>query len=235
MARVLVVEDNQNLAEGLRTNLEFEGHQVELVGDGTGGLIRARTRSHDLIVLDLMLPGMDGFRVLEGLRAEGVATPVLVLTARGDEADKVRGLRGGADDYVTKPFALRELLARVEALLRRARAVSERQAPAGGFRFGDVAVDPATRVVTRAGRPVPLRPKEYDLLGALIRRRGGVVARHELLREVWGYHESVLSRTLDTHVGELRRKLEQDPGAPQYILTVRKTGYRLALEQEHER
>ena len=233
MARVLVVEDNQNLAEGLRTNLEFEGHQVELVRDGTGGLIRARTRSHDLIVLDLMLPGLDGFRVLEGLRAEGVAAPVLLLTARGDEADKVRGLRGGADDYVTKPFALRELLARVEALLRRARAVPEpHQAPAGGFRFGDVAVDPATRVVTRGGRPVPLRPKEYDLLGALLRRQGRVVARHELLREVWGYHESVLSRTLDTHVGELRRKLEQDPGAPQFILTVRKTGYRLALEQD---
>jgi DNA-binding response OmpR family regulator len=144
----------------------------------------------------------------------------------------VRGLRGGADDYVTKPFALRELLARVEALLRRARAVPEHQASAGGFRFGDVAVDPATRVVTRAGRPVPLRPKEYALLGALLRRQGRIVARHELLREVWGYHESVLSRTLDTHVGELRRKLEQDPGAPQFILTVRKTGYRLALEPD---
>jgi DNA-binding response OmpR family regulator len=234
MARVLVIEDNQNLAEGLRTNLEFEGHEVEVARDGTSGLIRGRTRSHDLIVLDLMLPGMDGFRVLEGLRAEGVSTPVLVLTARGDEGDKVRGLRGGADDYVTKPFALRELLARVEALLRRARAAADTpSASAHRFRFGDVAVDPATRVVTRAGRPVPLRPKEYDLLGALLRRRGGVVTRHELLREVWGYHESVLSRTLDTHVGELRRKLEADPGAPQYILTVRKTGYRLALDQHN--
>jgi DNA-binding response OmpR family regulator len=233
MARVLVVEDNQNLAEGLRTNLEFEGHEAEIARDGAGGLMRARTRSHDLIVLDLMLPGLDGFRVLEALRAEGVPTPVLVLTARADESDKVRGLRGGADDYVTKPFALRELLARVEALLRRARAASELlPAPAGGFRFGDVAVDPATRVVTRAGRPVPLRPKEYDLLAALLRRRGGVVTRGELLREVWGYHESVLSRTLDTHVGELRRKLEPDPGAPRYILTARKAGYRLAVEQD---
>jgi DNA-binding response OmpR family regulator len=226
---MLIVEDNRNLALGLRTNLEYEGHQAEIARDGTAGLIRARTRSHDLILLDLMLPGMDGFRMLELLRGEGIATPVLVLTARGDEADKVRGLRGGADDYVTKPFALRELLARVAALLRRSRARSEdRPVPAGGFHFGEVAVDPVTRVVTRAGRPVPLRPKEYDLLGALLRREGGVVGRAELLREVWGYHESVLSRTLDTHIGELRRKLEPDPAVPRHILTVRKTGYRLA-------
>lgn len=231
MARILIVEDNQNLALGLRTNLEFEGHEAEIARDGTGGLIRARTRSHDLVVLDLMLPAMDGFRVLETLRSEGITTPVLVLTARGDEADKVRGLRGGADDYVTKPFALRELLARVAALLRRTATFAEgRPAALGDVRFGDVAVHPATRVVTRAGRPVPLRPKEYDLLGALLRHEGRVVGRAELLREVWGYHESVLSRTLDTHVGELRRKLEEDPAAPRHILTVRKAGYRLALE-----
>jgi DNA-binding response OmpR family regulator len=226
---MLIVEDNRNLALGLRTNLEYEGHQAEIAHDGTAGLIRARTRSHDLILLDLMLPGMDGFRMLELLRGEGIATPVLVLTARGDEADKVRGLRGGADDYVTKPFALRELLARVSALLRRSRPRSEdRPAPVGGYRFGDVAVNPVTRVITRAGRPVTLRPKEYDLLGALLRREGGVVGRAELLREVWGYHESVLSRTLDTHIGELRRKLEPDPAVPRHILTVRKAGYRLA-------
>jgi DNA-binding response OmpR family regulator len=233
MARVLIIEDNRNLALGLRTNLEFEGHEAEIARDGATGLMRARTRGHDLIVLDLMLPGLDGFRVLEVLRSEGLATPVLVLTARGDEADKVRGLRGGADDYVTKPFALRELLARVAALLRRALPASgERSPPAAGLRFGDVAVNPATRVVTRGGRPVPLRPKEYDLLGALLRREGGVVGRAELLREVWGYHESVLSRTLDTHVGELRRKLEADPATPRHILTVRKTGYRLAIDSD---
>jgi two-component system alkaline phosphatase synthesis response regulator PhoP len=233
MARVLVVEDNRNLALGLRTNLEFEGHEAEIARDGTAGLIRARTRTHDLIVLDLMLPGMDGFRVLETLRDEGLTTPILVLTARGDEADKVRGLRRGADDYVTKPFALSELLARVAALLRRSRTPGdESSAPGGDFRFGDVAVDTATHVVTRAGRPVPLRPKEYALLGALLRRGGVVVERSELLREVWGYHESVLSRTLDTHVGELRRKLEPDPAAPRYILTVRKTGYRLTLDRD---
>ncbi len=232
MARVLVIEDNENLAEGLRTNLEFEGHEAEIARDGAAGLLRARARAHDLVVLDLMLPGLDGFRVLEALRAEEIPTPVLVLTARGDEADKVRGLRSGADDYVTKPFALRELLARVEALLRRSRAAAPPAAPQAEVRFGDVTVDPSTRMVRRGGRPVSLRPKEYDLLGALLRRRGGVVGRSELLREVWGYHESVLSRTLDTHVGELRRKLEADPATPRYILTVRKTGYRLAMDGE---
>ncbi len=233
MARILIIEDNRNLALGLRTNLEFEGHEAEIARDGTGGLMRARTRSHDLVILDLMLPGLDGFRVLDTLRAEQIATPVLVLTARGDESDKVRGLRSGADDYVTKPFALRELLARVEALLRRVRPAADGRVPAATeISFGDVAVNPATRVVTRAGRPVPLRPKEYDLLGALLRREGGVVGRADLLREVWGYHESVLSRTLDTHVGELRRKLEADPAAPRHILTVRKAGYRLAIDAD---
>ncbi|HKT60684.1 MAG TPA: response regulator transcription factor [Gemmatimonadales bacterium] len=221
MARILIVEDNRNLAHGLRTNLEFEGHVAELADDGPSGLSLARNGAHDLIVLDLMLPGLDGFRVLETLRHEGVDTPVLVLTARGDETDKVRGLRNGADDYVTKPFALRELLARVGALLRRPRAAP---APLG---FGEVVVDPATRGVTRSGVPVPLRPKEYELLRALLRRAGRVATRSELLREVWGYQDCVVSRTLDTHVGELRRKLENDPARPRHILTVRKTGYRL--------
>jgi DNA-binding response OmpR family regulator len=224
MARVLIIEDNRNLAVGLQSNLEYEGHEAEVAEDGDAGLSRARARGHDLIVLDLMLPGTDGFRVLETLRREGVTTPILVLTALGDEADKVRGLQDGADDYVTKPFALKELLARVAALLRRAGGKAS-----GPIVFGAVVVDPTTRVVTRDGRAVPLRPKEFDLLGALLRREGRVATRMELLREVWGYHESVLSRTLDTHVGELRRKLEPDPAEPRHILTVRKTGYRLAI------
>jgi len=223
MARVLIVEDNRNLAHGLRTNLEFEGHVADVAEDGGTGLALARGRSHELILLDLMLPGLDGFQLLETLRAEGIETPVLVLTARGDEADKVRGLLNGADDYVTKPFALRELLARVGALLRRTKG-----APAS-LAFGAVVVDPATHAVTRGGQAVLLRPKEYELLHALIRRGGRVATRTELLREVWGYQESVISRTLDTHVGELRRKLEEDPGRPRHILTVRKTGYRLAV------
>jgi DNA-binding response OmpR family regulator len=221
MARILIVEDNRNLAHGLVTNLEVEGHQAEVAEDGATGLTRALARNHQLILLDLMLPEADGFHVLERLRADGVDTPVLVLTARGDESDKVRGLRSGADDYVTKPFALRELLARIEALLRRGRA-----APTP-LTFGAVKVDPTTHEVTRGGCPVPLRPKEYELLRALLRREGRVATRGELLREVWGYQDCVVSRTLDTHVGELRRKLEPDPTRPRHILTVRKAGYRL--------
>jgi len=221
-ARILVVEDNEALAAGLRNNLEFEGYEAFVAGDAAAGLAAARAHAPDLIILDLMLPDADGFRVLRALRSAGDATPVLVLTALGDEADKVRGLRVGADDYVTKPFGLLELLARVEALLRRTT-----RAPATA-RFGDVTVCLATHDVTRAGRPVPLRPKEYELLVALLRRDGAVAARHELLREVWGYDPSVTSRTVDTHVLELRRKLESDPSNPQHLLTVRKTGYRLA-------
>jgi two-component system response regulator VicR len=229
VARVLIVEDNRNLAHGLRTNLEFEGHTAEIASDGESGLRRARSGEHDIVVLDLMLPELDGFRVLETLRDEGNAIPILVLTARGDEADKVRGLESGADDYVTKPFALRELLARVAALLRRsaARSANGQTPPDQPIRFGDIELDPALREVRRAGAPVTLRPKEFELLHALARREGRLAERGELLREVWGYHESVLSRTLDTHIGELRRKLEDEPSAPRYILTVRKVGYRL--------
>ncbi len=225
-SRILVIEDNDDLAFGLRNNLEIEGHEVTVATDGRDGLERALEQPPDLIVLDLMLPGLDGFRVLRELRKRDAATPVLVLTARGEEADKVRGLRLGADDYVTKPFSLLELLARVEALLRRAgRTVPE----AGRWTFGDVTVDAGRRSVRRAGEAVELAPKELDLLIALLRRDGAVAQRLDLLREVWGYQEAVavVSRTVDTHVAELRRKLEAEPARPRHILTVRKAGYRL--------
>ncbi len=228
MKRVLVIEDNRDLAYGLRNNLEIEGYEVDVAEDGPNGLLRARTGAPDLIILDLMLPGMDGYRVLRALREEGRRTPVLILTARGEEADKVRGLRLGADDYVTKPFGVLELLARVEALMRRASvATSAPEAEPLVERFGDVEVQCASRTVMRHGQPVPLTPKEYELLLALIRRRGAVASRVELLTEVWGYSAAVLSRTVDTHVAELRRKLEDDLQAPRHILTVRKAGYRL--------
>ncbi len=225
MKRILVVEDNPDLAYGLRNNLEIEGYDVDVVEDGTQGLARARVGGPDLIILDLMLPGMDGYRVLRALRDEGRRMPILILTARGEEADKVRGLRLGADDYVTKPFGVLELLARVEALLRRTAPPGDGAGPPE--RFGVIEVIPASRSVLKSGKPVPLTPKEFDLLLALLHRAGAVATRMELLTEVWGYSAAVLSRTVDTHVAELRRKLESDPAAPKHILTVRKAGYRL--------
>ena len=224
MSRVLVIEDNRDLAFGLRNNLEIEGYTVEVAADGASGLARAHASAPDLIVLDLMLPGLDGFRVLRRLRRSGLGMPVLILTARGEEADKVRGLRLGADDYVTKPFGLLELLARVEALLRRARG---RDDAAKRRCFGTVTVDTAARTVTRDGSPVALAPKELDLLLSLLARRGAVASRETLMADVWQYSEGVVSRTVDTHIAELRRKLEDNPHQPRYILTVRKVGYRL--------
>jgi len=226
MPRILIVEDNTDLAYGLRNNLEIEGYQVNVAEDGPQGLAEAQRRPPDLMILDLMLPGADGFRVLKTLRDAGARFPVLILTARGEESDKVRGLKLGADDYVTKPFGLLELLARVEALLRRA-LPADPTGPRDVFRFGEVVVDTATRSVTRAGREVALTPKEYDLLVALIRRKGAVASRVELMKQVWGYSAAVLSRTVDTHVAELRRKLENGSPEPKHILTVRTIGYRL--------
>ena len=226
MSRVLVVEDNPDLAFGLRNNLEIEGYDVIVADDGPSGLTRAREALPDLVILDLMLPGMDGYRVLRALRSEGFERPVLILTARGEEADKVIGFRNGADDYVTKPFGVLELLARIEALLRRATAAVRPQA-SPAERFGDVEVDRAARTVTREGVAVYLAPMEFELLLALLHRRGAVATRQELMREVWGHRAVVVSRTVDTHIAELRRKLEHDPAEPRHILTVRKAGYRL--------
>lgn len=227
MSRILVIEDNRDLAFGLRNNLEIEGYEVETTENGRSGLEAFKTIQPDLVILDLMLPELDGFRVLRSLRRDGHVTPVLVLTAKGEEADKVRGLRMGADDYVTKPFGLLELLARVEALLRRTRAGRSGIDAHTVHFFGEIEVDPAARTVLRASQPVELAPKEFDLLLALLRARGAVVSRLQLLREVWGYSAAVVSRTVDTHIAELRRKLEEDPASPRYIVTVRKTGYRL--------
>lgn len=223
MKRVLLVEDNRDLAYGLRNNLEIEGYEVDVAADGTTGLERATATHPDLVVLDLMLPGMDGFRVLRALRTAELAMPVLVLTARGEESDKVRCLKLGADDYLTKPFGVLELLARVEALLRR----SNGKTVVARERFGDIELDRATHSVLLEGTAVELAPKEYDLLLALADRNGAVVTRLDLMRQVWGYSDAVITRTIDTHIAELRRKLERDPAHPRHILTVRKVGYRL--------
>ena len=228
MTKVLVIEDNANLAFGLTRSLESEGYEVEAAEDGTRGLELARTCGADLVVLDLMLPGIDGYSLLRQLREKGSDVPVLILTARSEEADKVVGFRLGADDYVTKPFGLSELLARVEAILRRARGGDHRDDEKAAIeRFADVAINVAARSVTKGTDAVSLTPKEFDLLLALIRRRGAVVSRLELLKEVWGHQAEVMTRTVDIHIAELRRKLEDDPATPRHILTVWKAGYRL--------
>jgi DNA-binding response OmpR family regulator len=227
MPRILIVEDNPDLAYGLRTGLEIEGYDVQVADDGESGLDRAKSWSPDLVMLDLMLPGMDGYRVLKTLREAGSNVPVLILTARGEEADKVLGFRLGADDYVTKPCGVLELLARVGALLRRSRIADRAGAGDHHERFGAVEINPASRTVLKEGTPVALSPKEFDLLLALVRRRGAVASRVELLREVWGHRVEVMTRTVDIHIAELRRKLEDDPSNPRHILTVWKAGYRL--------
>ena len=228
MTRVLVVEDNANLAFGLTRSLESEGYEVEAAEDGVRGLEMARTTNPDLVVLDLMLPGMDGYTILKKLRAEGKDVPVLILTARGEEADKVFGFRLGADDYVTKPFSLSELLARVQAILRRAKSGDRRDGEAVE-EFGDVSINTLARSVKKGETEIPLTPKEFDLLLALVRRRGAVASRLELLKEVWGHQAEVMTRTVDIHIAELRRKLEDDPSTPRHILTVWKAGYRLQV------
>jgi len=228
--RILVVEDNRDLAYGLRNNLEIEGYVVEVAEDGRTGLELARTRRPDLMILDLMLPELDGYQVLQRLRDEGFDLPVLILTARGEEADKVQGFRLGADQYVTKPFGLLELLARVERLLDRAGQEKDGSGKENSvIKFGEVEVDVAARRVMRRGAEVSLTPKEYELLAALLRRRGAVVSRRDLLNEVWGYPSIIVSCTVDTHIAELRRKLELDPSDPRHIVTVRKFGYRFEV------
>lgn len=224
-ARILIIEDNEDLAFGLRTNLEVQGYEVQLAHDGLEGLRIAQQVSVDLIVLDLMLPSLGGIDVLRKLRKTDKMTPILILTAKGNEVDKVMGLRLGADDYVTKPFGLMELMARVEALLRRV-SVADRNS-ARNYQFGPVVIATESRRVTRDGVEIELTPKEYGLLLALVERNGAVASRIELMREIWGHSSAVVSRTVDTHVAELRRKLEKDPSQPRYIVTVRKSGYRL--------
>lgn len=224
-ARILIVEDNEDLAFGLQTNLEVQGYHVELAVDGRAGLARAQGEAFDLIVLDLMLPNMGGIDVLKQIRNGNQDIPILILTARGNEVDKVMGLRLGADDYVTKPFGLMELMARVEALLRRARSQQSRRHDT--YRFGAIQVETEAQRVTCNGEPVVLTPKEYGLLLALIERDGAVASRIELMKEIWGHSSVVASRTVDTHIAELRRKLEDDPSRPKFIVTVHKSGYRM--------
>jgi DNA-binding response OmpR family regulator len=224
MPTILVIEDEKKMREGLRDNLEMEGYAVECTGDGGTGLDMMRGGQFDLVILDVMLPGLSGFEVLKKARAHGVLSPVLMLTARGEEVDKVLGLELGADDYVVKPFSLRELLARVKAILRRAEGRAEDRSPL--VEFGDVAVDFAAYSVRRSGKPVEMTPKEIDILKCLWKNRSRTVTRDQLLTEVWGYDEALSTRTVDNFIVKLRQKLEADPRNPKHILTIHGLGYK---------
>jgi two-component system, OmpR family, alkaline phosphatase synthesis response regulator PhoP len=224
-AKVLIVEDEAALRLALSDRLESEGYEVAAVADGDAGWERARAEPFDLILLDVMLPGRSGFDVCRDLRREGVGTPILMLTARGEVIDRVLGLKLGADDYLVKPFETVELLARVEALLRRARPDTE----SGSFAFGEVRIDFRRMGVTRGGEPVELSALEFRLLRFLVEHRGEVLDRQTLLDEVWGYDAEVYSRTVDQHVATLRKKIEAEPRHPRHLLTVHGVGYKLAV------
>lgn len=230
-AHILLIEDHEDIAFGLKSNLEVEGHRVEVASDGEPGLEALRQRTPDLVILDLMLPGKDGYQVLAEMRRAGYNQPVLILSARGEEMDKVHGFRLGADDYVTKPFGMMELLARIDAILQRAGDGGNGAGHSGRWQFGRVEVDKARRMVTRDGRPVSLTPLEFDLLVVLLEKDGAVAERLELLEKVWGHSGEVVTRTVDTHIAELRNKLEDHPSTPRYIKTVPKVGYRLQVDR----
>jgi DNA-binding response OmpR family regulator len=221
VARILVVEDEPTIATGIEDDLRLEGYDVEVIGDGEAALRRARESSFDLILLDVMLPGKDGFEVCRELRRSGWKVPILMLTARANEAEKVLGLELGADDYVTKPFSPLELRARIKALLRRAQ-----DRVSGAHRFGDFEVDPDRFELRHLGKPVDLTPLEFKLLAALVRNRGHVLNRQQLLDMAWGTETYVTDRVVDTHIANLRKKIEADPEDPRYLVSVRGVGYR---------
>ena len=226
--RILLVEDEPSLVLTVSDRLLSEGYQVETAGNGDTALSRALAEPFDLVVLDVMLPGRDGFEVCRELRSRGGQVPVLMLTARSQVIDRVVGLKLGADDYLTKPFEMIELLARVEALLRRSSAPSVPTASAGAYTFGDVRVDFRRAEVFRGDEPVTLSALEFKLLAYFIENRGALLTRDELLDKVWGYDAMPVTRTVDVHVGSLRQKLEKNPSKPEYILTVHRRGYRFA-------
>ena len=221
MTRILLVEDDESLAMGLEDDLKLEGYQVQVAQDGEVATRLAREESFDLIVLDVMLPRKDGFEVCRELRRAALRMPIIMLTAKTQDSDKVLGLELGADDYVTKPFNPRELRARIKAVLRRSGGEQHEV-----YSFGEVEVDFSRHEVRRAGKPVPLTHMEFKLLATLIRRRGHVLSRDQLLNDVWGLDSLVTDRVVDTHIANLRKKIEPRPSRPRYLITVHDTGYR---------
>ena len=224
MAKILIVEDEPDMVLGLKDNFEFEGYEVATAADGAAGLERARAQKPDLVILDIMLPKLSGLEVCKTLRGEGFSAPIIMLTARGQEIDKVVGLRTGADDYVSKPFGFMELMARAEALLRRTGV-----RPSGEpLRFGDVEVDFRRHHARRGRQPLELSAREFRLLAFFARHRGEAVSRESLLDAVWEYRNTAFTRTVDMHIAKLRKKIESDPAAPRLIVTVHRLGYKLA-------
>ena len=223
MTKILIVEDEPDMVLGLKDNFEFEGYEVLTATDGASGLERARTVKPDLVILDIMLPRQSGLEVCKTLRGEGFTAPIIMLTARGQEIDKVVGLELGADDYVTKPFSIRELLARVRAILRRSEGGKKRLSR---YRFADVELDFETYKAKRAGEPLDMSPREFELLRYLIERKGETVSRDRLLEDVWGYESYPSTRTVDTHIAKLRAKIGDSGSEPRYILTIHGVGYK---------
>ena len=223
MSKILIVEDEPDMVLGLKDNFEFEGYEVLTAADGAVGLERARTQKPDLVVLDIMLPKLSGLEVCKTLRGDGFEGPIIMLTARGQEIDKVVGLELGADDYVTKPFSIRELLARVRAILRRTDGTKKRLSR---YRFADVELDFETYRAKKAGEPLDMSPREFELLRYLIERKGETVSREKLLEDVWGYESYPSTRTVDTHIAKLRAKIGDSGSEPRHILTIHGMGYK---------
>jgi two-component system alkaline phosphatase synthesis response regulator PhoP len=226
MAKILIVEDEESILMALEDNLKMEGYEVESAVNGEEGLSKAKERQFDLIILDIMLPRLDGFEVCKRLRQAGNMTPILMLTAKSQEIDKVLGLELGADDYVTKPFSPRELLARVKALLRRSQQVREGISEAA---FGDIEVDFKRYEVNKRGRPVYLTALEFSLLHFLVQNQGQVLSRDTILDAVWGKDVYIQPRTVDKHIAELRKKIEDDSSSPKHIIGVRGVGYKFSV------
>ena len=223
MSKVLIVEDEPDMVLGLKDNFEFEGYEVVTASDGAAGLERARAQKPDLVILDIMLPKLSGLEVCKTLRGEGFEAPIIMLTARGQEIDKVVGLELGADDYVTKPFSIRELLARVRAILRRTEGRKKRLSR---YRFADVELDFETYRGKRGEEPLDMSPREFELLRYLIERKGETVSRDRLLEDVWGYESYPSTRTVDTHIAKLRAKIGDSGSEPRHILTIHGVGYK---------
>ncbi len=223
MTKILIVEDEPAMVAGLRDNFEFEGYQVVSANDGSEGLARALADSPDLVLLDVMMPKMSGLEVCKRLKAKRPSMPIIMLTARGQEVDKVVGLELGADDYVTKPFSIRELMARVKAVLRRSQTLPKEEER---YSFGDAEVDLKKCRVTRAGKEIEISGTEFELLKYFVCHAGEILSRDRLLEDVWGYDKYPTTRTVDAHLVRLRQKLEPNPEQPRFFLTVHGTGYR---------